>query len=396
MKKIMILGASILQVPAIKKAKEMGLLVIAVDKNPKAVGFEFADIPLIISTIDTPKVLDAAKKFQINGIITIASDMPMRTVAAVANELNLVGIDVDTAIKTTDKFEMRKALSDYGVPIPKFFKVNNFEQYMETVKLFLTPFIVKPSDNSGSRGIYKLNATDDVSAIEDAYRYSCQFSSNNTVLVEEFMQGEEVSVETLSIDGQCHIIQITDKLTTGAPHFVEMGHTQPTHLSNEMINSINKVAINANRAVGIINGPSHTEIKITPEGPKIVEIGARLGGDCITSHLVPFSTGVDMVECCIKIALGETPNYKRKFDRAAAIRYLDCKAGIIKKISGVEDVSKIEGIKEVSLVHYEGERVGTVKSSNDRIGFIISQANTRDKAVKLCEEAKKRINIVIE
>lgn len=395
-KKLMILGAGILQLPAIEKAKEMGLETIVVDMDPKAVGFEVADVSLNISTIDIPKVSEAARKLKIDGIITVASDMPMRTVAAVSEELGLVGVGADTAVKTTDKFEMRKALRDYGVPIPRFVKVNDIEDLKEAVNAFSAPIIVKPADSSGSRGVNVLDPTATNSEFEEAYAYAARFSGSGAVMAEEFMRGEEVSVETLSVKGECHVIQITDKLTTGAPHFVETGHTQPTGHSEEIVNAIKKAAVDANRAVGIIDGPSHTEMIVTEDGPKIVEIGARLGGDCITTHLVPYSTGVDMVECCIKIALGGTPDVSEKFEKASAIRYFDSKAGRITKIRGIEDALQTEGIKQISFVRHEGDEVGEIKSSVDRIGFVISQSETAADAVKACEEALKKISIVID
>lgn len=154
---------------------------------------------------------------------------------------------------------------------------------------------------------YLVSNIGDAESISVAYSYSHSFSRNGDLVVEEYMIGPEVSVETLTVNGECNVIQITDKITTGAPHFVEMGHTQPSQLPENTKQKVAQLAKLANRAIGIINGPSHTEIIVTNEGPKIVELGARLGGDCITMHLVPLSTGVDMVECCIKIALGETP-----------------------------------------------------------------------------------------
>ena len=226
-KKIMILGASILQLPAIKKAKEMGLLPIVVDMNPRAVGFSEGNIlKEVISTIDIPAVVDAAKRHRVDGVMTLASDMPMRCVAAVAKELGIVGISDETAIKATDKGEMRKALAAHNVPIPKFHVVSSKQEFDEIVPLFTTPFIVKPADNSGSRGVIRLSDSSDKAAVDSAYEYSLESSRNGKVVVEEFMEGHEVSVETLSVDGKCHVIQITDKITTGAPHFVEMGHTQ--------------------------------------------------------------------------------------------------------------------------------------------------------------------------
>ena len=157
MKKIMILGASILQLPAIKKAKEMGLEVVVVDMNPDAVGFQTEGIEKeIISTIDIPEIVKAAKRHAIDGIMTLATDMPMRAVAAVAKEMNLIGISADTAVKATNKAEMRKALKKAGVPIPVFYKVSTKEEYLEAVgKIKEAGYrcIIKPADNSGSRGI---------------------------------------------------------------------------------------------------------------------------------------------------------------------------------------------------------------------------------------------------
>lgn len=397
MKKIMILGASILQVPAIKKAKELGLKVIAVDMDPKAIGFEEADVNLVISTIDVPNVVKVAEKYQIDGVMTLASDMPMRTVAAIVKKLGLIGISDDTALKATNKAIMRQALSDHGVPIPKFYTATNEEEYVAAVKEIERMgylCIVKPADNSGSRGV-KLLENFDEEIVRAAYKYSRTYSRNGDVVVEEFMEGPEVSVETLSINGKCNIVQITDKLTTGAPYFVEMGHNQPSKLSPEICKQIEKVAIAANKAIGITDGPSHTEIKVTAEGPKVVELGARLGGDNITTHLVPLSTGVDMVECCIRIALGEEPDITPKFHKASAIRYIRSDAGFIEEINGLEEAESVPGIRQISIVHGVGENAKKIQSSVDRIGFVIAQENTVAGAVDACEKALEKVKVKI-
>lgn len=396
-KKIMILGASILQLPAIQKAVEMGLEVIAVDMNPDAVGFKVPGVfREVISTIDIDAIVEAAKKHKIDGIMTLATDMPMRSVAAVAKEMGLNGIDAETALKATNKAEMRKALQDAQIPIPKFFKVSNENEYMEAVKHFNVPFIVKPADSSGSRGIFEVKDITNEKVIKEAYRYCQPYSRVGDVVVEEYMQGPEVSVETISIDGVCHVIQVTDKLTTGAPHYVEMGHSQPTQLSKEVSDKIADVAKAANKAIGIVNGPSHTEIIVTSEGPKIVEIGARLGGDNINTHLVPLSTGINIVECCIKIALGEKPDIKPKWNKGAAIRYFDQHAGVIKSIDGIEEAKKIKGVQQISIVHGAGEEISEVTSSGARMGFVIAQDVDVNYAIDDCQKALEIINIEIE
>ena len=396
MKKIMILGASILQLPAIEKALAMGLQVVAVDMNPDAIGMKLSGVVAeVVSTIDIPAVVATAKKHRVDGVMTLASDMPIRSVAAVAKELDLVGITDDTALKATNKVIMRQALKDAGVPVPKFFKVSSKEEYDAVVRNFAVPLVVKPADNSGSRGIYKIADITCKELIEEAYTYSERYSRNGDIVVEEYMSGPEVSVETLTVDGECHVIQITDKITTGAPHFVEMGHTQPTRLPNDIPAWIAEVAKAANKAIGITNGPSHTEIIVTNEGPKIVELGARLGGDCITTHLVPLSTGVDMVECCIKIALGEKPDIEAKFHKGSAIRYFEQRAGIVTVINGIEEAKAIPGVQQVSIVHGVGETITDIDSSTARMGFVIAQGDDADDAATICDKAKNSLSIDI-
>lgn len=396
-KTIMILGASILQLPAIQKASQMGLRVVAVDMNPEAIGFSEPGIEKeVISTIDIPNVLAAAKRHKIDGIMTLASDMPMRTVAVVAKELGLVGITEDTALKATNKAFMRQSLQEHGVPIPKFFRVSDPAQYEAAVSQMDGPFMVKPADNSGSRGIVKVEDKKDREAVEKAYAYSRESSRSGDVVVEEYMEGPEVSVETLTVNGECHVIQITDKLTTGAPHFVEMGHSQPTRLPAETANAICQVAKAANRAVGISQGPSHTEIIVTKTGPKIVELGARLGGDCITTHLVKLSTGVDMVECCIRLALGEAAELAPTVKKGSAIRYFRQKAGVVRAIDGIADAQRLPGVHQISVVHGVGEAVHEIHSSADRMGFVIAQADSADAAVQIAEVALEKIRVTME
>lgn len=398
-KKIMILGGSILQLPAIKKAIAKGYITIVVDRDIDAVGFkEDGVIKEVISTIDIPSVLECAKKHHINGIMTLASDMPMRTIAMVSKELNLVGISEDTALKATNKGIMRDVLSENNVPVPLYFRINNKDDYLLSVNKIKEKgykCIVKPADNSGSRGVTMISDYLNTE-INEAYVHAKSNSRSEEILVEEFMEGPEVSVETISINGDCHVIQITDKLTTGAPYFVEMGHRQPSQLNENIKKNIEDVAKNAVKSIGIENGPSHTEIIVTKDGPKIVELGARLGGDCITTHLVPLSTGLDMVECCINIAMGEAVDIDKKFNKGSAIKYLETDFGKIKSINGVNEAKTVQGVKQVSIVHGVGDFANCIQSSTDRVGFVVSQGDTADEAISRCNTAISLINIITE
>lgn len=387
MKRLMIIGASILQLPAIKKAKEMGLYVGVADYNPKAIGIQYADEYFNVSTIDEKGICEVTRKFKADGIITLATDMPMRALAYTSEQLGLVGIDYVTAVKATDKGKMIKAFEEDNVEHPWFYILNDNEHIPKGITF---PCITKPTDNSGSRGVMLVNTADE---LKGAIGYSSGNGRSGSVIVEEYMQGPEVSVEVMVINGVAHVLQITDKLTTGTPYFVEMGHSQPCQLSETTIEAIINLAERAALAVGIKNGPAHIEIIVTENGPKIVELGARLGGDNITTHLVPLSTGINMVEGCIKIALGEKPNLERKFNKGAAIRYLKTDLGVITSISGIKDAENIDGVKQVSIVYGVGNQATEIKSSADRVGFVIAQSTNPEKAIEICEVAMNKITI---
>lgn len=395
-KKLMILGASQLQLPAIIRAKEMGLYVIVIDKDKNAVGANYANEFYEISTIDIEKIINKAEELKIDGIMTLATDMPMRSVAAVANKLNLIGITKDTALKATDKALMRDCLKKNNVPVPHFFKVNSLKEYNKAVSKIKNKFIVKPTDSSGSRGVFLIDDINDKKSIEDAFEYSKKHTKSGELLVEEFMEGPEVSVETLSVEGNVHIIAITDKFTTGAPRFIEMGHSQPSILSEDIQNKVKVIAIDAVNALGIKYGAAHTEIIITNDGPKIVEIGARLGGDYITTHLTPLSTGIDIVGCCIKIALGEKIELTSKIVNAAAIRYFESRPGKIISIRNITKANKINGVVQISFDKKPEDYIDEIKSSSDRIGFVISKDETLEGAIKICDLVFSTIEIEID
>lgn len=393
MKKLLIVGASILQLPAIKKAKEMGLYVAVIDYNPNAIGIQYADEYFNASTMDEDAVLEVAKGFKPDGIMTLATDMPMRGVAKVSETLGLHGISYDTAVKATDKYEMIKAFEENNVPAPWFYLIKNVKELNQLKDKLSYPCIMKPTDNAGSHGVVKIHSYEE---LLNNYEYSQKNSRQGNVIVEEYLDGQEVSVEIMVVDGVVNILQITDKFTTDAPYFVEMGHSQPSRLDIDIQNQIRDVAERACNAIGINQGPAHVEMKVTSQfGPKMIELGARMGGDNITTHLVPLSTGIDMVESTIRIALGEHPNITPTLNCGSAIKYFEVPFGVITSIENEEDALKIEGVKQISFTKNIGDESTPIHCSNDRIGFVIAQAENAEKALRVCEEAMKKIKIDI-
>ena len=390
MKKLLIIGASILQLPAIKKAKEMGLYVGVADFNPEAVGIKYADEYFNASTIDENAICDVALKFKPDGIMTLATDMPMRSVAKATAMLRLPGISYDTAVKATDKFEMIKAFKEHGVSSPWYFKVSSLEEILRLKEEISYPCIMKPTDNAGSRGVVLIHDFDE---LVESYNYSSCESRSGNVIIEEYLEGNEVSVEVMVCDGEVHILQVTDKLTTGAPHFVEMGHSQPSSLPSEIIAAIHALAKAAVQAVGINMGPAHVEMMVTQRGPVMIELGARMGGDCITTHLVPLSTGIDMIKATIDSSLGLPVDIVPKFSKGSAIRFIDACPGIVTSIVRPEKNEIPVEIKEISITKSIGDEVHSITSSIDRTGFVISQSLSAKDAVLSCEKVLSQIYI---
>lgn len=395
MKSIFILGASRLQVPAIKKAKEKGLYVYVLDYDPEAVGIQYADRFLGISTIDKEAVLKAALEYKPDFIITSTSDMPVRTVSWVCEKLGkATNISYEGAICATNKIAMRKRMKECGIPIPEFHVIKSLNEFLNVAEKMSDRFILKPADNAASRGVILIDKSKK-SDLKDVYKYCMKYSRSGEILAEEFMEGPEVSVESYSVDGEPHIITITDKIVTELPFFVELGHTEPTELLLDQQEDICRVANAAIRAIGMKNGPTHTEIKVTPDGAKLVEIAARLGGDFITSRLVPLSTGVDMIACSFATLLGEKVQYQNNINKGSAIRFIQGEKGELLSIEGVEEARTMYGIEEIEIYKKPGDFLKQPENSSDRVGHVIAVGCNAKEAAFIAEEALRKIKVVM-
>lgn len=390
MKRILIVGASVLQLPAIRRAKEMGLTVGVVDYNPEAIGIGYADLYYNASTIDVEAVCRAARDFAPDAVMTLATDMPMRSIAAAAAMLGIPGISPETALKATDKGEMIKAFREAGVEAPWYFIIDS-EEALERIAIDF-PCIVKPTDNAGSRGVMLVR---DREQLHDAYIYSRAHSRCGKVIVEEYLEGKEVSVEIIVVNGKCNVLAVTDKIITGPPHFVEMGHTIPSALPAGDREKIKDVAVRAVDAIGIENGPAHVEVILTADGPRMVELGARMGGDCIATHLVPLATGIDMVGACINVALGMQPDLLPEFAGGSAIRYFNVPVGTIVSVSGVEEAQAVRGVEEIRINKGIGETVGEIENSIDRVGYVVARGDDAEQAARICRRAMDMITIEV-
>jgi biotin carboxylase len=372
MRCVLILGAGEIQVPVIQKAKDLGLYTIVADFDPNAPGFDFADEKAVVSTIDLEKVNDLAKEKNISGILT-TSDYPVNIVAKVAENLGLKAMSPSVAELCTNKYLQRAFFAENGIKTPKF-RLLKSEEDIQDFSYF--PSIVKPVDSSASRGVKKVVNSKDL-AIQ--FDIAISQSKQGQVIVEDYIEGREFSVECFVQNSVTHIIAITEKKTIGEENgfFVEDMHLIPARISSkeaELIKSEVHLAIETMR---MDNCPAHVEIKLNDTGAYIIEIACRLGGDYITSDLVPLSTGVDMLENLIKVSLGEKIDVVQKFARYSAIQFLNSK-NYEKCISFIETNPKRIHKQAVKPFHDR-----PISSSGDRLGHVIVHSGSKNELDEL-------------
>lgn len=368
MKKIVIIGANNFQMPLIKKAKKLGYETHVFAWEEGAVGAKYADYFYPISIIEKEKILEKCKEIKPDAVLSIASDLATITVNYLAEKLGLIGNSLECTKISTNKFEMRKAFKKYGVSVPKFIELENSED-ISKISNMQFPIIIKPTDRSGSRSITKIENLNETEKIKKAIDDAISVSFEKKAILEEYIEGPEFSAETISYKGEHTLLAITRKQTTGAPHFIETGHIQPAGLDEKIVQKVKKEIFEALKSLKIENGASHSEFKITSSGEvKIIEIGARMGGDCIGSDLVQISTGYDFLKMVIDVALGNKPDFTK---------VTEPKTATIKFIFTEEDIKELDKIKQKNpeYIYYESpiEKINSHKiiDSSTRYGYYI-------------------------
>lgn len=363
-KNLAIIGASYLQLPLIEKAKEIGYITHVFAWAANDVGEKAADYFYPISIIEKEHILEVCRKIGICGICSIASDVAVITVNYIAEKMNLPGNSIASTGKCTNKHLMRQAFEQYGDPSPKSYLIEN-KVDIESLDL-MYPAIVKPTDRSGSRGIYKVNSAKEA---EKVLAVAERESFEKKALIEEFVEGQEYSVEHISYKGKHYFLALTKKYTTGAPHFIETGHLEPAPVSDEMLEKVKNTISHALDSLEIKNGASHSEIKIDAMGDiRIIEIGARMGGDCIGSDLVKYSTGYDFVKMVIQVACGEEPDFTKVCDPMPVESVF---------IFNQHDINVLHDLEEnfpdkiIRIVDFHPENIGQTTDSSNRAGCYI-------------------------
>lgn len=375
MKSLIVLGAGQMQCSIIRKIRELGHKSIVCDINPNSPGVSLADEFYEISTMDYESILDLAVRLKIDGILT-TSDAPIVIVSKVSEKLGLKGPTFESTKFTTNKYLLRSKLKSEGIKTPWFYKIDNLDEFKRISDKITFPFIIKPVDSSASRGVSIVKQEEDFGL---QFKDTLEYSKQNYVLIEEFIKGREYSVETLTQNDQTDVIAITEKTLFASEHsFVESRHVVPANLPLNREKEINSLVKQSIQALGLNSCPTHTEVILTEKGPYIIEIAARLGGDFITSDLVPLATGVDMERNLISLTLGEPIQTEKTKNAFAGVQFLD--SDLISNNN--EKLNNLENIFFAEFPETNSPASKVVKNSLDRCGYYICVANDYNTLIK--------------
>lgn len=389
-KAVLVFGVGPLQESIIKRAKLMGLYTIGIDPVVTATCRDVVDAFEVVGGQDYEGTCAVVEKYGIDAIVTAATDKPLVMMARIAEKYGFPFYSVETAQWSTDKFQMKQRFMEGGVPCAKGRLVKSVEETVDMVY----PVIVKPRDNSGSRGVKLCRSKEELAAsMSEAF----DVSKLDTILVEEYIEGPEYSIEGLHYDGNAEVIQFTEKKTTEFPYNVELGHKQPANLTDAQKNAIREIVTKIGKSLRFENCPSHTELKINERGIFVIETSPRLGGDYITSTLVPLSTGINMEDQLLHIALGERVDTTTgRFEKASGVRFLNLPCGKVTSIDdAIKEVETWPNIKEFSTTLKVGDEIHPITSSLNRYGQFIVQAENREEVDKLMVEYEQRIKKMI-
>ena len=399
-----VLGASSDQLFMIMTAQQMGLAVLALDMNPDSPGREVADYFEPISTQDVAAVVTCldhykAKGADIVGVSTMGSDIP-HIVAEIAAHMGTPAVSAESAALATDKLRMKERFAERGIPIPWFREIGSFAELEAIIAERGIRLVIKPNDRSGSRGVFLLDESCDV---ERLFNKARDFSFSKRVLVEEFLPGPQISTETIMVEGRAYTPGFADRnydvLDRFRPQIMENGGWVPSLLSMEERRAVEDLVEQASLALGITDGVTKGDVVMTPDGPKMIEMAARLSGGDFCAGLVPLGTGVNYVQTVIEMATGRTPDLEALTPRrnmAVANRYFFPEPGRLLRIEGQEEAASWGWLQKLEFWYQPGDVVPELLSHAHRFGVFVVTAPDRTELERRVERVYDTVRIITE
>jgi biotin carboxylase len=382
--RLLVLGAGPAQIGLLRRARERGLFVVAADRDPAAPGFAYADRRAIISAEDEQDVMRLAEAERIEGIVAPGIDWPVAVAARVAERLALPHpVSPETAALATIKARQRERLDAAGVSQPRWVLTRSPAHAPSY------PCVVKPPDRQGQRGLSLVRRPDELAA---AVERALAESRTGSCLIEELVEGPEVTVNGFSVDGRFQTLTVTDRLVAEPPAFgVALAHVWPAVAGADEAAAVAGAAV---QALGIVEGPSYTQVRLSLQGPKVIEVAARLGGGH-DAELCQAALGIDVNELAIDTALrgrvAEESLHGEARVGGACVRFLVAPVGRLEAVAGVDDALAVPGVIDVRVYRAPGHEFRPLQRGADRAGAVIAVGESRDDALATADEAAARI-----
>lgn len=394
MKKLLMLGGGFLQKYVIRKAKAMGYYVLCLDADPNAVGFAIADEHAVINIVDEEACLAYARDKQVDGVLTAATDFSVLTMSRIAEELHLPGINYQSAKVIKNKALVRKRLfeanaDDTGIS----YEIDSVEDIADILPKIKFPVMMKPVDGSGSRGASKVEKTED---FVKAAEFAMNGSITHRAVAEPFIEGKEYGVESFVDNGVIHVLGVMQKDMTEPPYYAELGHAIPSGLTPELETKVKSCVYRAIFALGVNHGSVNMDLLITNEGNvHIVDVGARMGGNLIGSHIIPMGTGIDYMGNMIRAAVGDATNWKPEWQpKSVATKLLALTPGIIKKLPNFDQIAAEYNVQIEHHLH-EGNTITPYRTNLDGCGYVVAHDIDVELSIALASEVRNIIDKLI-
>jgi biotin carboxylase len=398
---VLFIGAGRHQRRAILRAQELGLGVVAVDRNPEAPGLAEADQAEVVDFRDVERVAGVGRRHGVDGVLTVSADRAVPVVAAVAEELGLPGIGSATAHLMTHKVAMRRRLAEAGVPQPAFAAVRTLHEGRAAVATVGLPAVLKPADSGGQRGVFRLDSTDDL----DAHLHAALAeSASGEAIVESFHDGLELNGLAIARGGAVDVLTLSDRLRPPGVGFgVGWIHVYPSSLYGDALAEAERAAVHAVHALGLRDGIAFPQLLASDGGVRVIEVAARIPGGQM-ADLARHAVGVDLVEIALRQALGEeVPDelVRPRVEQPLAIRFLTAApgplpTGKVRSVGGLEKVRAFPGVVQADTYLAVGETIRPVRLDGDRRGYVIAVGETTLEALERAEAAARLVDVEVE
>ncbi len=394
-KTLLIISGGIEAADAVKRAKELGYYVVVSDRDHLAPGFQSADSCLIADVYGATETAAAAERFsrkirKIEGVICVAADAPV-TAASVTNRLGLPGISLATAALASDKLAMKRRFAEFGIPVPWFSEVTTPQALQRVAIERGRDLVIKPVDSRGSRGVQRVAQVAD---LDKAFWFARSHSPSERVMVEQYLDGPQVSTESIVVDGKCFTPGFSDRnyeyLERYAPFFIENGGDLPSHLPEAIQAKVRDVVARAAAALGVTSGTVKGDIVVHKGESYVIELAARLSGGFFCTREIPLNTGVDFIGAAIKVALGEPVTAEEltpKHSTPVIQRYAFPSAGEVVSVEGTEEARRVAGVTDVIVTARPGDIIPAAGDKRPSAAMVLTTGASRDDALRAANDA---------